>query len=111
MPNTFASDNNATVHPKILEALGRINEGHVRAYGDDPVTTRAVAKMREHFGKSAEVFFVFNGTGAKGLPEFSGKAGIRALKYGNPMPAMLSRIYAQKNRLVRGTSETPRSPD
>ena len=30
----FASDNNAGVHPSILEALSSVNDGHVIAYGD-----------------------------------------------------------------------------
>jgi threonine aldolase len=64
---TFASDNNAGVHPDILRAIAEANVGHVRGYGDDPFTERAVAAFREHFGQSVEVFFVFNGTGANVL--------------------------------------------
>src|SRR5215210_7486000 len=50
-----------------MEALATANDGHVIAYGDDPYTARAVKKFREHFGKEAEVFFVFGGTGANVL--------------------------------------------
>jgi threonine aldolase len=64
---SFASDNNAGVHPEIMEAIVRANEGHVIAYGDDPYTARAVKKFREHLGKDVEVFFVFGGTGANVL--------------------------------------------
>jgi threonine aldolase len=64
---SFASDNNAGVHPEILQAIGRANEGHVVGYGADPYTARAVGKFREHFGGDAEVFLVFNGTGANVL--------------------------------------------
>lgn len=60
----FASDNNAGVHPRVMEALAEANAGHVPAYGDDPLTRRAAARLREHFGDGAEVFFVFGGTGA-----------------------------------------------
>ncbi len=63
----FASDNNAGIHPDILKAIANVNVGHVPAYGDDPITARAVAKFREHLGADAEVFFVFNGTGANVL--------------------------------------------
>ena len=63
----FASDNNAGVHPRVMEALREANEGHAAAYGDDPFTGRAVARLREHFGGGAEVFFVFGGTGANVL--------------------------------------------
>src|SRR5246500_680253 len=61
---SFASDNNAGVHPEILEAIARANQGHVVAYGDDPYTRSAVAKFEEHFGAGISVFFTFNGTGA-----------------------------------------------
>ena len=64
---SFASDNNAGVHPEILAAIAAANEGHVRAYGDDPYTARAVEAFRAQFGADAEVFFVFNGTGANVL--------------------------------------------
>jgi threonine aldolase len=71
MPNitkrSFASDNNAGVHSRVMEALAAVNRGHVVAYGDDPYTARAVQKFREHFGKDTEVFFVFGGTGANVL--------------------------------------------
>lgn len=73
MPNqakrsrSFASDNNAGVHPEILEAITRANEGHVVAYGDDPYTDHAIRVFKKHFGKQVEVFFVFGGTGANVL--------------------------------------------
>jgi threonine aldolase len=63
----FASDNNAGVHPEILDAIARANQGHVIAYGDDPYTHAAVKKFEEHFGPDIEVFFTFNGTGANVL--------------------------------------------
>jgi threonine aldolase len=64
---SFASDNNAVVHPEVLEAIRRANQGHVVGYGDDPQTESAVGKFREEFGAEAEVFFVFNGTAANVL--------------------------------------------
>ena len=64
---SFASDNNAGVHPKIMEAIAVANDGHVIAYGDDPYTARAVKLFREHLGRDAEVYFVFGGTGANVL--------------------------------------------
>jgi len=63
----FASDNNAGVHPEVLEAIARANQGHVVAYGDDPFTRSALAKFEEHFGTGIDVFFTFNGTGANVL--------------------------------------------
>jgi len=63
----FASDNNAGVHPEIIEAIARTNRGHVVAYGDDPYTRSAIKKFEEHFGADIAVFFTFNGTGANVL--------------------------------------------
>jgi threonine aldolase len=64
---SFASDNNASVHPEVLEAMRRANDGPAAAYGDDPHTELAVEKFREQFGADVAVFFVFNGTAANVL--------------------------------------------
>src|SRR5215208_3046589 len=64
---SFASDNNAGVHPDMIEAIRAANEGHVVAYGDDPFTERAVNVFQKHFGKDIAVYFVFGGTGANVL--------------------------------------------
>jgi threonine aldolase len=82
---SFASDNNAGVHPEIIEAIARANQGHVVAYGDDPYTRSAIAKFEEHFGSGIEVFFTFNGTGANVL-------GLQALN--RPYHAVLCSDYA-----------------
>ena len=82
---SFASDNNAGVHPEILEALARANQGHVVAYGDDPYTRSAIAKFEEHFGTGISVFFTFNGTGANVL-------GLQAMM--RPYHAVLCSDYA-----------------
>lgn len=47
-----------------MRAIAAANEGHVRGYGDDAYTHAAISKIRAHLGEEAEVFFVFNGTGA-----------------------------------------------
>jgi threonine aldolase len=60
----FASDNNSGVHPKVMFELNNVNKGHVVGYGDDPYTDKAKKLIRDHLGKDAEVFFVFNGTAA-----------------------------------------------
>jgi threonine aldolase len=64
---SFASDNNAGVHPQILDAIIAANQGHVVAYGDDPFTAAATKEFRKLFGNDVEVFFVFGGTGANVL--------------------------------------------
>ena len=60
----FASDNYAGIHPRILEAIEAANAGHQVAYGDDAITAALSAAIKQEFGASAEVFPVFNGTGA-----------------------------------------------
>ncbi|HEY3318074.1 MAG TPA: low specificity L-threonine aldolase [Coriobacteriia bacterium] len=60
----LASDNWAGVHPQVLAEIAEAGAGHVPAYGYDEWTERAVARFREHFGETAEVFWAFNGTGA-----------------------------------------------
>jgi threonine aldolase len=82
---SFASDNNAGVHPEVLEAIVRANHGHVVAYGDDRFTRSAVAKFEEHFCTGIDVFFTFNGTGANVL-------GLQALN--RPYHAVLCSEYA-----------------
>lgn len=60
----FASDNYAGVHPELFEAMMAVNDGHEKAYGDDYVTVELGRVFKENFGPVAEVFPVFNGTGA-----------------------------------------------
>jgi len=82
---SFASDNNAGIHPEILDAIARANQGHVVAYGADPYTHSAIAKFEDHFGAGIDVFFTFNGTGANVL-------GLQALT--RPYHAVLCSDYA-----------------
>lgn len=60
----FASDNYSGVHPEVLQSLAEANLGHQTAYGEDQYTARLSEVIKEHFGSQAEVFPVFNGTGA-----------------------------------------------
>ena len=64
---SFASDNNAGIHPEVLEAIAAANRGHAVGYGDDVHTESAVHKFKQHFGHDIEVFMVFNGTAANCL--------------------------------------------
>lgn len=63
-PRFFASDNTATVHPAVMNALQQANAGHAVAYGDDPWTAQATQAIQSLFGGRGQVFFVYNGTGA-----------------------------------------------
>jgi threonine aldolase len=64
---SFASDNNASIHPDVLEAIAAANHGHTVGYGDDPYTQSAIRQFQQHFGPDIDVFFVFNGTAANCL--------------------------------------------
>jgi threonine aldolase len=63
----FASDNQAGVHPAVLEAIAAANQGHAASYGHDGLTQRVEDRFREHFGDTAQAFPVFNGTAANVL--------------------------------------------
>ncbi|MBV9183072.1 MAG: low specificity L-threonine aldolase [Acidobacteria bacterium] len=88
---SFASDNNAGVHPGVLKFIAAVNQGHAVGYGDDAYTDRAVRQFKRHFGKDIEVFFVFNGTGANAL-------GLRALtnSYHAIICAQAAHIYVDE---------------
>lgn len=60
----FASDNYAGIHQDVLAAIAEVNVGHQPAYGDDSTTEQLRELIRQHFGAQAEVYPVFNGTGA-----------------------------------------------
>ncbi|MEY4493399.1 MAG: hypothetical protein RL355_748 [Actinomycetota bacterium] len=60
----FASDNYAGVHPEVLARIASVNDGHQVAYGDDQITAELQEVIKQHFGKHAVAFPVFNGTGA-----------------------------------------------
>lgn len=64
----FASDNAATVHPRVLEAIAAANAGHAFGYGHDPYTHAVERRLAAALGApAASVFFVFNGSGANVL--------------------------------------------
>ena len=64
---SFASDNNATIHPEVLKAIVAANRGHAVGYGKDRYTESAIRRFKQQFGDDVEVFFVFNGTAANCL--------------------------------------------
>lgn len=67
MKHSFASDNNSGVSSEVLDYLQLVNVGHEVGYGADPYTKKAEDIFKKVFGQEAEVFFVFNGTGANVL--------------------------------------------
>lgn len=65
---SFASDNTAPVHPKVMQALMDANSGNMPAYGNDPVTEKLQETVRMAFGApQARLFPVFNGSACNGL--------------------------------------------
>lgn len=64
---SFASDNFAPVHPKVMQAIMDCNHGHAMAYGGDSYSERARQALRDLFGADAACHFVFNGTAANVL--------------------------------------------
>ena len=60
----FASDNFSGIHPRYLRAIDNANNGHVRAYGGDDYTKKAVALFQHLCDEDVEVLFTFNGTGS-----------------------------------------------
>lgn len=67
MGKSFASDNNAPVHPKVMEAMAAANRDYALAYGDDGYTRSVLEKFKQEFGTDIDVYFVFNGTAANVL--------------------------------------------
>ncbi len=65
--HSFASDNQAGIHPKILAAIIAANQGHAQGYGQDDLTKLSDCVFKTHFGETAQVCFVFNGTAANVL--------------------------------------------
>ena len=67
MKRGFGSDNHSGISPEIMEAIASANVDHALAYGDDEYCEKAVQLLRQEFGAQANVYFVFNGTGANVL--------------------------------------------
>jgi threonine aldolase len=64
---SFASDNAAPAHPKVLEAIARANSGAAPSYGGDDWTKAAEAALRDVFETDCAVFLVATGTAANAL--------------------------------------------
>ena len=61
----FASDNTSPVHPRVMEALTRANEGYAMPYGNDPIMEEVRATIRDRFeAPEAAVYLLATGTSA-----------------------------------------------
>jgi threonine aldolase len=63
----FRSDNVTGAAPEILEALTEAASGTVSSYGEDPITARVEAKLKEIFECDLAAFPVATGTAANSL--------------------------------------------
>lgn len=64
----FASDNAGPVHPQILAALGRANDGFAMAYGADAIMDDVRSRLRDLFeAPEAAIYLVATGTAANVL--------------------------------------------
>ena len=64
----FASDNNATVHPKVIENIIRVNTGHVVGYGHDDYSLAVARLVADELGADVgAVHFMYLGTAANVL--------------------------------------------
>ena len=63
----FASDNSAGVHPAVLDAIARVNQGHTFGYGHDRFTEALAERFASVFGPGAVAFPVWSGTAANVL--------------------------------------------
>ncbi|MBI1244077.1 MAG: low specificity L-threonine aldolase [Alphaproteobacteria bacterium] len=63
----FASDNTAPMHPRVLEALARANDGAAMPYGNDPLAQAVEKKIAGIFERDCAVFLVSTGTAANAL--------------------------------------------
>lgn len=61
---SFASDNTATMHPRVADAIVAANSGAAVAYGEDPWTDQARDAFAGMFGPDVATYFTFGGTGA-----------------------------------------------
>lgn len=64
---SFASDNNAPVHPDVMQAIMDANQGPAVGYGADALTEKALDDLRAIFGNDSEPFLVLTGTAANVL--------------------------------------------
>jgi threonine aldolase len=63
----FFSDNTATACPEILAALGEVNHGRAKSYGEDDWTLRINEALGDYFRTEVHAFVVVSGTAANAL--------------------------------------------
>jgi len=61
---SLGSDNHSAVHPKIFEAMAKINSNHDASYGTDVLSRKLGERLKEITGPDWSGFHCFNGTAA-----------------------------------------------
>ena len=61
---SFGSDNHSGVHPLIIKAIEKVNNGYCFGYGEDEYTENVLRKIEALLGGNCKALFVLNGTGA-----------------------------------------------
>lgn len=64
MKHSFGSDNHSGVHPVIMEAIVKENNGFRTSYGADDYTCSVLKRVEDLLGGDCKALFVLNGTGA-----------------------------------------------
>lgn len=64
LDTSFASDNTSGVCAEVLEAIAAVNDEAAGPYGDDAASAELTDWAKAEFGAEAEIYPVFNGTGA-----------------------------------------------
>lgn len=67
MKHSFGSDNHSGVHPEIMDAIVKANNGFSIAYGEDNYSESVLHDIESLFGGDCKAFFSINGTGANML--------------------------------------------
>ena len=61
---SLGSDNHSAVHPKIFEAMAKVNLNHDASYGTDALSRKLGEDLKELTGPAWSGFHCFNGTAA-----------------------------------------------
>ena len=64
---SFLSDTTAPAHPALLDAMIRANDGAQASYGNDAISARVKARLKEIFSTALELVFAVSGTASNAL--------------------------------------------
>ena len=64
---SFGSDNHSGVHPQILKAIERVNEGYCFGYGEDGYTEGVLRQIEAWLGNDSKMSRKFDAMVRKGM--------------------------------------------